>query len=115
MLKHRNRIPLDYSLCTMTVTVYGKEGRRVLEGVHYEFTTTRGVAGGMATHDRQGLLVIPGSDTIAVGDRVVMGIGPEVIARDALNTAAFPTLMVVGSVKPRFFRGKPCHVEARGL
>ena len=114
MLRNRNLLPLDYSLCDMTVTVYGKSGRRVLEGVHYEFTNTRQVDGAMAVHGREGLLVIPGEDPIGVGDVVVLGIGPEVIAREALNTADHPTAMVVKSVKPRFFRGRRCHTEARG-
>lgn len=116
MRKLQNTLPLDYSLCTMEVTVYHREGltRRLLQGVHYEFTDSWDVQQGMASHSRQFLLVIPGADAIGVGDKVVLGHGPEVIAWEDLNTAQIPTLGVVQSVKPRYFRGKPCHVEARG-
>ena len=115
MLKHRDLIPLDYSLCAMTVTVYRRDGeRRVLEGVHYEFTDTLEISAAMGAHSRGFLLVIPGEDPIGVGDKVVLGAGPEVIAWEALSTAAFPTLGVVKTVKPRFFKGRPCHTEARG-
>ena len=116
MLKHRNHIPLDYSLCTMTVTVYHREGltRRVLEGVHYEFTDRQTVTAGVAESSRAFLLVIPGEDPIAPGDRVVLGIGPELADWQALNVAVIPTLGVVETVKPRYFKGRLCHTEARG-
>ena len=115
MLKRKKTIPLDYSLCTMTVTVYRREGlnRRVLEGVHYEFTDRSHTDSGRSAHSRGFLLVIPGSDPIAPGDKVVLGIGPEGLPWEELNTATVPTLGVVNSVKPRYFGGKPCHTEAR--
>ena len=114
MLKHRNLIPLDYSLCRMTVTVYDKKGgRRVMENVHYEFTHETSTATGKASENSGFLLVIPGSDPIAPGDKVLLGVG-ETIPFDALNPAQFPTLGIVRSVKPRYFMGKPCHTEARG-
>ena len=115
MLKHRNLIPLDYSLCCMTVTVYSPGGdRRVLEGVHYEFTRQQQTAGGKASAEGSFLLVIPGSDPIAPGDKVVLGKGPEDIPWEELNPAQTPTLGVVQTVKSRFFLGRPCHTEARG-
>jgi hypothetical protein len=115
MLKRKKIIPLDYSLCTMTVTVYRREGltRRVLEGVHFEFTDRSHTESGRSSHSRGFLLVIPGSDPIAPGDKVVLGIGPEGLPWEALNTASMPTLGVVNSVKPRFFGGSLCHTEAR--
>ena len=115
MLKRRNLIPLDYSLCRMTVTVYGAGGeRRVLSGVHYEFTDRVDTAMGIQSHSREFLLVIPGADPIAPGDKVVLGEGPEGLSWEAMNTASVPTLGVVQTVKPRYFMGKPCHTEARG-
>ena len=116
MLKNRNPIPLDYSLCNMTVTVYHREGltRRVLQGVHYEFTDRQTVTAGVAESSRAFLLVIPGEDPIAAGDRVVLGIGPEITDWQALHVTAMPTLGVVETVKPRYFRGRLCHTEARG-
>jgi len=116
MRKQRNTVPLDYSLCTMTVTVYHREGltRRVIRGVHYEFTHAGTVTAGMAARQGNFLLVIPGEDPIAVGDKVVLGEGPAIERWGELNPADTPTLGVVASVKPRFFRGTPCHTEARG-
>lgn len=114
MLKHRNLIPLDYSLCRMTVTVYDKKGgRRIIENVHYEFTSEASTATGKTSADSGFLLVIPGEDPIAVGDKILPGAG-ETISFDALNPAQYPTLGIVRSVKPRYFLGKPCHTEARG-
>lgn len=115
MLKHRDGIPLDYSLCAMTVTVYSPGGtRRVLTGVHYEFTHRLDTAMGMDTHSRAFLLVIPGEDPIAPGDKAVLGEGPEDLSWEELNTAQVSTLGVVQTVKPRYFRGRLCHTEARG-
>ena len=114
MLKHRNLIPLDYSLCCMTVTVYDRNGgRRVMENVHYEFTRQQQTAQGKAAQEPGFLLVIPGLDPIAPGDKVVLGMG-ENVPFDALNPAQHPTLGIVRTVKPRYFLGKPCHTEARG-
>ena len=116
MLKLRKTIPLDYSLCAMTVTVYRREGqtRRVLEGVHYEFTDGEKTDSGRTHHSRNFLLVIPGSDGIAPGDKVLLGIGPENPTWESLNGAQLPTLGVVATVKPRYLYGRPCHTEARG-
>ena len=115
MLRRKHSIPLDYSLCAMTVTVYRREGltRRVLEGVHYEFTDCLDTDSCRDSHSRRFLLVIPGFDPIAPGDKVLLGIGPENIQWEELNTAEIPTLGVVGSVKPRYLLGQPCHTEAR--
>lgn len=115
MLKHRNLIPLDYSLCAMTVTVYSENGeRRVLNDVHYEFTRERQTAAGKAAAVSDFLLVIPGEDPISPGDKVVLGIGAEDIPWEALHPAAVENLGIVRTVKPRYFRGTLCHTEARG-
>lgn len=116
MLRPSNRIPLDYSLCTMTVTVYRREGltREVLEGVHYEYTDRLQTVDGRRTCSRGFLLVVPGSCRLAPGDKVLLGIGPDLSRWEDLNVADTPTLGVIETVKPRFFRGQPCHVEARG-
>lgn len=112
-MRNTHSIPLDYSLCTMTVTVLSPDGtRRRLEGVHYEFTDTLETTQGRSHKGREFLLVIPGQDPIGVGDKVVLGDAPD-LPWDHLNPAQIPTLGVVRTVKPRFFRGTPCHTEAR--
>lgn len=116
MLKPIKNVPLDYSLCTGTVTVYHREGltRQVLEGVHYEFTSRREVDRGVARESRGFLLVVPGAVTLRPGDKVVLGIGPEVDSWEALSVAGSDTLGVIAQVQPRYWRGKLCHTEARG-
>ena len=116
MLKPIKNVPLDYSLCQMTVTVYHREGltRQVIEGVHYEFTTRREVRDGVARVTRGFHLVIPGQAPIAPGDKVVLGIGPEVQRWEELTVAGTDTLGVVTSVQPRYWQGRLCHTEARG-
>lgn len=114
-MKHRKMVPLDYSLCRMTVTVYrrGDGSRHILNDVHYEFTDQRVVEQGKARRSRSFLLVIPGRWDIQPGDKVVLGEGPQDLSWEQLS-AAVPTLGTVGSVKPRFFDGQICHMEARG-
>ena len=111
MLRHRPNIPLDYSLCEDTVTVYHREGltRRVLRGVHFEETLRRAVDTGRAQDQWGFLLIVPGGSHIAVGDRLVTGEGPQITCW--ADTAGFPT---VESVKHCRFRGEICHTEARG-
>ena len=116
MLKPISNVPLDYSLCNMTVTVYHREGltRQVMENVHYEWTDRREVTGGVEQRSRGFLLVIPGDSPIYPGDKVLLGIGPEVTSWQALAVENTPTLGVVTSVQPRYYGGKLCHTEARG-
>ena len=110
MLRNRGLLPLDYSLCTMTVTVYHREGltRQVLEGVHFEWTGEGRVSGGEHTAGAGFLLVVPYECVIAPGDRVVRGIGPQMDSW--ADTTGMPT---VGSVKHRYFMNRFCHMEAR--
>ncbi len=116
MLRNTNRIPLDYSLCTMTVTVYHREDltRHVIANAHYEFTDEAAVSGAVSSGDRHFLLVVPGEADIRVGDKVVLGEGPAITSWAALNAVDTPTLGVVRDRKPRYFRGQLCHTEARG-
>lgn len=110
MLRFRNQIPLDYSMCCMTVTVYHREGltRQVMENAHLEYTHRQDTVDGIDTDKKEFLLVIPGAVNIAPGDKVVAGIGPDITAWHQLEG------MVVQSVRPRYFYGTVCHTEARG-
>ena len=107
---------LDPVLCDQTVTVYHREGltRRVLSGVHYEFTNHREVTGGIEQITRSFQLVIPGSFDIYPGDKVLLGIGPEITRWEDLTVENTDTLGLVTSVQPRYYQGKRCHTEARG-
>ena len=111
MLRHRNNIPLDYSLCEDTVTVYHREGltRRVLRSVHLEETLRRSVDTGRESDEAGFLLIVPGECHIVPGDRLVTGEGPQITCW--ADTAGLPT---VESVKNCRFRGQICHTEARG-
>lgn len=116
MLKRIANVPLDYSLCNMTVTVYHREGltRQVMQGVHYEFTTRREVVGGIAQMTRGFLLVVPGARDIRPGDKVLLGIGPEIAHWEDLTVETTDTLGLVTSVQPRYYKGNLCHTEVRG-
>ena len=116
MLKPIQNVPLDYSLCQMTVTVYHREGltRQVLEGVHYEFTTHRQVENGIERVTRSFQLVIPGDTSICPGDKVLLGIGPEIFRWEELTVETTDTLGLVTAVQPRYYQGTLCHTEARG-
>ena len=110
MLRFRNQIPLDYSMCCMTVTVYHREGltRQVLHNAHLEYTHQQDTADGVDTAQRHFLLVVPGALDIAPGDKVVAGEGPAITAWHEADG------LVVQSVKPRYFYGRLCHTEVRG-
>ena len=116
MLKKRKNVPLDYSLCNSTVTVYRREGltRWVLEGVHFEYTSRREVVDGVTKLSRGFLLVIPEDFGVNLGDMVMLGIGPELEDWDNLRLPQFSSLGVVTSVQRRYWRCKFCHTEARG-
>ena len=72
MMRTLNVLPLDYSLCTGTVTVYHREGltRQVLEGVHLECTRERSVNGGVESLGGTFLLIVPYPCGIVGGDRI---------------------------------------------
>lgn len=110
MVRHKNLLPLDYSMCCMTVTVYHREGltRQVVSNAHLEYTRQQDVAGGITTGRPSFLLVVPGELNIVPGDKVVVGEGPAITNWNQLEA------LVAQSVKPRYFMGKVCHTEVRG-
>lgn len=110
MLRHRQNIPLDYSLCADTVTVYHREGltRQVLDGVHFEWTGERSVSGGIHADTNNFLLVVPYDCELAPGDRICLGEGPVEFSWEDLAR-----MCVVKSLKRRYFLGMFSHLEAR--
>ena len=116
MLRLRGTLPFDKRLYCQTVTVYHREGltRQVLEGVHYEFTTHRQVENGIERVTRSFQLVIPGDTSICPGDKVLLGIGPEISRWEEMTVETTDTLGLVTAVQPRYYQGTLCHTEARG-
>ena len=110
MLRHRQNIPLDYSMCQDTVTVYHREGltRQVLEGVHFEQTITEDTEGAVTGREHGCLLVVPFETDLRPGDKIVPGVGGEMIRWTEVEGFALRT------VQRRSLRGRFCHLEARG-
>lgn len=111
--------PLDYSLCDRKVTIYRKQGdgilRLVAEGCWFSWQVEQVTDEMGCRRETKCLLIMPGdSQQIFVGDRVFDGIGPEVEMKD---WAAFIPVKVAGLaeisyVKPCYWEGALCHVEA---
>ena len=123
MLSVQSRSPVDYSLCNQTVTVYhwdGKEAynRAVFDRAFLDFRKTRNVDKTGSTEANSFLLVIPGPVVpVAVGDKVLLGEGPEIATREAwaaLIPSKVPGLVVVKYVDPKYWRGQVVHTEAGG-
>ena len=118
----KNGAKLAYPLCDQTVTVYHFDGIEVRRTIHYRaFLDFRKVENVNKTGSRDAssfLLVIPGLDSsIAVGDKVMRGLGPEVEGASGwrdLIPAKVPGLAVVAYVDPKFSGGKQTHVEVGG-
>lgn len=124
MLCVRPRPPVDYSKCNQTVTIYHQEApgaytRTVLEhGAFLDFKKTQNVDKTGIREANAFLLVVPCSaQGVFVGDKVMLGEGPEVSTREdwaTLIPAASPGLVVVGYVDPKYWQGRLVHVEAGG-
>ena len=119
----RRLCPVDYSLCDQTVTVYHWDKkdtyiRKVIANAFLDFKKTQNVDKTGSSEVNSFLLVIPGSEVpVAVGDKVILGEGPEVADRAAWS-AFIPSkvegLVVVKYVDPKYWRGSVVHTEAGG-
>lgn len=122
MLMRRNACPVDYSLCDQTVTVYRKDGDMYIRTVHdrafLDFRKTQTTDKTGSKESNSFLLVIPGdTQAVFVGDKVLLGEGPEVTTREewvALVPVKVPGLVVVDYVDPKYWRGRIVHTEAGG-
>lgn len=113
----------DYSLCDQTVTVYRRAGagdirRTVHERAFLDFRKNLNVERTGSSEASSFLLVIPGDQVpVEVGDKVMLGEGPEV-ADDAAWRSLIPSkvegLCVVKHVDPKYYRGRLVHTEAGG-
>ena len=124
MIRIRPRSPVDYRLCSQTVTIYhwdGKETytRRVIEkGAFLDWRKNHNVEKTGSTEASAFLLVIPCSEIlVAVNDKVYDGEGPKVTTREAwaeFIPAKVPGLVVVKYVDPKYWKDRLVHVEAGG-
>lgn len=122
MVTIKRRCPVDYRLCNQTVTVYHHDGdtytRTVYRSAFLDFKKTQTVDKTGSKEANSFLLVIPGdSQAVFVGDKVLLGDGPEIDSREAW--AAFipskvPGLVVVSYADPKYWDGKIVHTEAGG-
>lgn len=122
MLMRQNTCPVNYSLCNQIVTVYHKDGdkytRTVYDRAFLDFRKTLTTDKTGSKESNSFLLVIPGdTQAVFVGDKVMLGEGPEIIARE--DWAAFvpvkvPGLVVVNYVDPKYWNGQLVHTEAGG-
>lgn len=98
-----------------TVTVYhcadaGVE-RRVLEGCFYQYQPHRQESTEGVCEQTKFLLLIPGLDPIAPGDRVYDGVGPAEVDWAAFLPVNVPGLSQAAYVT-RYNTGPLCHTEA---
>ncbi len=123
MLFLHNSSPIDYSrLCNQTVTIYHKDGDKFARTVHnnafLDFRKNQTVDKTGSKESNSFLLVLPGAaQAVFVGDKVLLGEGPEVATREAwadLIPAKVPGLVVVSYVDPKYWNGKLVHTEAGG-
>ena len=118
----RRTCPVDYRLCNQTVTVYHKDGdtyaRTVYERSFLDFKKTQTVDKTGSKEANSFLLVIPGdTQAVFVGDKVMMGVGPEISTRDewsAFIPSKAPGLVVVSYADQKYWNGQIVHTEAGG-
>ena len=118
----RRACPVDYRLCNQTVTVYHKDGdtytRTVYEQAFLDFKKTQSVDKTGSKEANSFLLVIPGdTQAVFVGDKVMIGEGPEITTRDewaAFNPKEVPGIAVVDYVDTKYWNGQIVHTEAGG-
>lgn len=122
MLSLRCKSPVDYRLCTQTVTVYHKDGdtytRAVYDRAFLDFKKTQSVDKVGVNESNSFLLVIPCQEQVVFPkDKVYLGTGPEIATREAW-AEFIPTkvqgLVVVEYVDHKYWNGQMVHVEAGG-
>lgn len=111
------------SLFCQTVTIYHREGRDAItrtvhENAYFDANKVLNVNKVGSSEASGFLLVVPGDAVAcAVGDKVMLGEGPE-CATDSewaqLIPAKVEGLVVVRNVDPKHYRGQIVHTEASG-
>ena len=122
MLRRNDGCPVDYRMCRQTVTVYHREDDRFTRRVHdrawMDFRKTQTVDKTGSREVNTFLLVIPCTEqAVFVGDKVMLGIGPEVVSWEdweGLIPSNYPGLVTVRSADPKYWGTQMVHVEAGG-
>lgn len=125
MLRRKSAAALDYRLCNQTVTVYHASfdssfscTRMIHANAFLDFKKVQNVDKTGSRETNSFLLVIPGSgDPVSVGDKVLLGTGPEVTSREAWAAfvpSSVPGLVVVQYVDAKYYNGIKVHTEAGG-
>ena len=107
---------MDYSLCDETVTLYRKEGQRIVRRVVENARLIRQNAAIAENYGKSRLkkflLIIPGDFPLQTGERVFAGIGPEDPDWKHFIPATVEELYEVSFVKPCYWDGELIHWEA---
>lgn len=138
MPKRKDACPVDYRMCSQTVTVYhyedGKITRTEYPRAFLDFRKNQAVDKTGSREANSFLLVIPcprevnsndpmwvdylrhSNKLISVGDKVMKGVGPKVTPEEwaAFIPAKVPGLVVVKYVDPKYWGDRMVHVEAGG-
>lgn len=123
MLFLKKTNPINYDLlCRQTVTAYRKEGEEYTRTVYHkaflDFKKTQSVDKTGSKEANSFLLVVPGSSqAVFVGDKVLLGEGPEITTREewaAFIPSKVNGLVVVDYVDPKYWNGQIVHTEAGG-
>ena len=109
--------PLDYSLCDKTVTVYRMENgqlqRQVVDGCYYFWQAGEETDALGTRQVTRFLLIMPGqTQRVFPGDRIYDGVGPENVDWPAFLPVNVAGLSQVAYVRPTWWDGRVCHVEA---
>ena len=110
--------PIDYRLCDQTVTVYrlqaGKVARTVVEQAYYRWQVEQVTDELGSRQETLFSLILPGDHKLLPGDRIYAGIGPEISAQQWGNflPVAVSGLSQIQYVKPCYWQGEVCHIEA---
>lgn len=115
----QSNCPLDYSLCDQVVTVYHRQGgkilRQVIDGCYLQRQTDRREDTLGTRQEHPFLLVMPGDiQRVFPGDRIYAGIGPKVGPEEWIGflPAQVPGLYEAAYAAPFYWDGVLCHVEA---
>lgn len=111
--------PVDYSMCTQTVTVYRIEDellhRYVLPGCFLQWREEQDMICGGQQRVRKFLLIQPGErQQVFAGDRVYEGIGPRLTMEQwkTFLPDITPGLGIVQYATAYHHMGAHCHTEA---